>query len=229
MGAVRSGKSVGSVYTLIHLALSSRQPCAVAGPTIESVKRNLGPYFRECCAFLGVHLQEGVAYRVDGVPIYIYGSAKQDSHERLRGATFRAGLIDEAAQSDPEFVQTMMERCSGDDGLVILSTNASGPENHLKLRFLDERVPKSLIVESRIDDNAHIGAERRGDYYDAGGPPHLQQRNLENIWAAPSSLVVPAGRLLLERAARPLDCATLHRGARPWSGGGYCCDPSGAD
>ena len=166
-----------------------------------------------------MHLKEGVAYWVDGVPIYIYGAAKQDSHERLRGATFRAVMIDEAAQADPEFVQTAMDRCSSDDGLVMLSTNAAGPENHLKLRFIDEQVPKSLVLESRIDDNSHISSERRSDYYDAGGLLTYSSATLENIWAAPSSLVVPLGDYCW---AEPPDPSIVRRyivGLDPGAGG----------
>ena len=212
VGAVRSGKGVGTANALIHLALhrwaagQGNGQYIIAGATSGSFVRNNEAYLLEAAENAGLRLSPvgGVlpGYVLDpiGVRLFLFGGGNARSYMPLRGITADAAWIDEATLCDRRFIETAEERLSFSGSQIIVTTNADAPAHWLKADWIDEpgvtepgrqAWENSLFLLSDFAENTYYPDDRRQHLLGQNPASAHYQRNIGNTWAGVEGLVYP--------------------------------------
>lgn len=143
-GAVRSGKTIGSLlaFLLLVATASTRGEIVVIGRTRESVARNVfGPLMD---ASLFGPLAKLVSYtagaptaKILGRVVHVMGASDARAEAVLRGLTVSAAYVDEATLVSEQFWMQLMARCSVPGAKVYATTNPDGPGHWFKKKVMD--------------------------------------------------------------------------------------------
>ena len=198
---VRQGKTVGCVLGLVELGLLNlalevgNHVYIIGGKSLGSITRIVEPYITDICEQYGVTCQLksdkfSHYFEVAGhIKYYLFGGDNARSFQAVRGMKIHSAWIDEATLCDKVFVETVIQRGSYEDSMVVLTTNPDAPVHWLK-DWLDKPRPNQVDLFSPAGENQHFPEAKWEDL--AGGPQdYMHKRNIEGVWAAPEGLVFP--------------------------------------
>lgn len=160
-GAVRSGKTVGSLLRWIHFTQHGPQgDLVLSGKTERTLKRNIINPLQEW--FPGE-----VAYSRGAGELFIGGrrlevvSAYDDRSEgRIRGMTIAGAYGDELTLWPESFFTMMLSRMSVPGARLFGTTNPDSPFHWLKTDYLDRKEQLDLAVfHFDIEDNVFLDPE----------------------------------------------------------------------
>ena len=199
-GSVRSGKTLSIGYGFVREMLTNGNPdlgrnWLLAAPTMTQVKDPMFEAVYEACELWNVPYD---IYRSDRKyaqvgPFRVYGFSADDKNDqrRVRGMTLGGAWMDEASETQEEFLDMVLGRCSLDYKRIVLSTNPKGPYHWLKVRFIDRTSEDVKRIAWQLEDNPY-GIKQ--DYIDflkrTLQGAHLR-RDVYGEWAGHTGLVYP--------------------------------------
>lgn len=197
-GAVRSGKTIGSLLRwLIYVATSSVPgELVVVSRTRDSAARNVfAPLMTPALFGEAAH---HIAYTpgapsgtILGRKVWVLGSSDIRSENVLRGLTCSGAYVDEVTLLREDFFTQLLNRL-WQGAKLFGTTNPDSPSHWLKRRFLDrlDELPDWRTWKFLLDDNPMLSEERKaairrentGLYY---------RRNVDGEWVAAEGAVFP--------------------------------------
>lgn len=202
-GSVRSGKGVGTANAFIDLAVrnaaqgNGNGQYIVAGATLGSFVSNNEPYLIDIAEQAGMtcNLVGGMRSHFDLGPglakFFVFGGGTKRSHHAVRGLTAHSAWLDESTLHDRQFVETVIDRCSFDDSVVILTQNTDVPAHWIREEHIIEPGPKTRLLESSFYENKHYSDVRRADLLAQNPNTAHYKRTILNQWAGEEGLVYP--------------------------------------
>jgi phage terminase large subunit len=206
-GAAGTGKSVGALMK-IHLALlrTPRARALVARKTHASLTASTLVTFRQHVAAEALHAgivkyyggsgSEPAAYRYGNGSSIVVGGLDRPS--RLLSTEYDLAMVDEATESDPEDIDTIVTRLRHGRlsyQQLIMCTNPAGPTHHLKARA---DAGRARMLYSRHEDNPRMFQDGAWTEYGATYLARLEtltgvryQRMRHGLWVAAEGLVYP--------------------------------------
>jgi len=143
-GAVRSGKTIGSLLAfLILVATASRRgEVVVIGRTRDSVARNVfgpltDPVLFGPLAKLVSYTAGAPTGRILGRTVHVMGASDARAEAVLRGLTVAAAYVDEATLVSEQFWNQLLARCSVPGAKIYATTNPDGPAHWFKRNVVD--------------------------------------------------------------------------------------------
>ena len=145
-GAVRSGKTISSIYAFFVALppLDSPGVIIIAGRTLQTIERNViepmqneqlfGPLARRV-----VHTRGSSVAVICGRTVHLIGANDARSEGKLRGVTASLAMIDEATLVPEAFFTQMLARLSVPGARLICTTNPDSPAHWLKAKFIDRQ------------------------------------------------------------------------------------------
>ena len=145
-GAVRSGKTISSIYAFFMALPPVDSPGVViiAGRTLQTIERNViepmqneqlfGPLARRV-----VHTRGSSVAMICGRTVHLIGANDARSEGKLRGVTASLAMIDEATLVPEGFFTQMLARLSVPGARLICTTNPDSPAHWLKAKFIDRK------------------------------------------------------------------------------------------
>ena len=197
---VRQGKTAAMCIGLVERAAYNyaagigNHQYILGGATHESVRRNTLTYMEDICENYGIPFayKESSYYDLGGfAKVFLFGGDNARSFQKVRGSTIESAFLDEATLLHKDFIETVLDRISYDDGVLTLASNADSPSHWIKTELIDKDVPETLILEGTWGENFHFPEERARWRFLFNPDSHLYQRNVLNRWVAPSGLVFP--------------------------------------
>ncbi|WP_231496688.1 hypothetical protein [Rhodococcus sp. UNC363MFTsu5.1] len=165
-GAVRSGKTVGSLWKfLMKVAELADLPgeIVVIGRTRDTVYRNLIAPLMEPAMFGA--LTEQISYNrgaptatIFGQTVHVIGASDVRSEAIIRGMTIKLSYCDEISLMAEEFVNMLVSRHSVAGAWMGATTNPDGPKHPLKVSYIDRAAEMGhRIFHFNLEDNrAHL-------------------------------------------------------------------------
>lgn len=150
-GAVRSGKTISSIYAFFMALppLDSPGVVIIAGRTLQTIERNViepmqneqlfGPLARRV-----VHTRGSSVAVICGRTVHLIGANDARSEGKLRGVTASLAMIDEATLVPEGFFTQMLARLSVPGARLICTTNPDSPAHWLKAKFIDRKAELDL-------------------------------------------------------------------------------------
>lgn len=167
-GAVRSGKTVGSLWKfLMKTAELVDKPgeAVVIGRTRDTVYRNLlGPLMDP--SMFGV-MTEQIQYnrgaptaKILGQEVHVLGASDVRAENAIRGMTLKLSYCDEISLMAEDFVNQLVARHSVAGAWMGATTNPDGPRHPLKVNYIDRAAEMGhRIFHFNLEDNrAHLPA-----------------------------------------------------------------------
>lgn len=205
-GSIRSGKTVGGIFTFMARAFSHPGPYIISSKSIGSAKRNVIRPMQYMARDMGVPfkwlLTDHEIHLGDSI-FYVFGGKDEASQDLVQGLTARGYFGDEAALQPKSFVMQCIARCSLPDPLILLTLNKTSPAHWIKRELIDEGLVD--VIESRIEDNPHISDDTY-KLYDTFFSGHYHARMVENLWAGAEGVIYPP---LLEGIAPETSAQTV--------------------
>jgi len=174
-GAVRSGKTVGSVIKWLEfIARGPEGELLMAGKTERTLKRNILDLIGEMVGDDHVKVRQGAGEAtIFGRRVYLAGANDERSETKIRGLTIAGAYGDELTTWSPNFFGMMLTRMSVKGAQFFGTTNPEGPRHWLKLNYLDLPDLDMGHWPFKLDDNpnldpdvvAAIKQENVGVYY----------------------------------------------------------------
>lgn len=162
-GAVRSGKTVGSIYSwfnFIRHAPASGE-LVMIGRTKETVYRNVIKVMQDPSLFgelaKSVHYTPGANTAVIlGRTIHIIGANDIQSEAKIRGLTVAGALVDEITVLPKVMFQQLVARMSVTGARLFGTTNPDSPHHWLKTDWIDRRDNDIRVFHFELDDNPYL-------------------------------------------------------------------------
>lgn len=143
-GAVRSGKTIGSLlaFLLLVATCSRRGEIVVIGRTRESVSRNVFGPLMDASLFgplakLVTYTAGAPTAKILGRTVHVMGASDARAEYVLRGLTVSAAYVDEATLVSEQFWMQLLARCSVPGAKVYATTNPDGPSHWFKKKVMD--------------------------------------------------------------------------------------------
>lgn len=211
-GAVRSGKTVASIFAFFHAVIQAPDSglILICGRTLQTIERNIldamqdearfGPLAHE------VHHTRGSNVAVIlGRTVHLIGASDVRAEGKLRGLTACLALVDEATLLPENFWTQLLARLSVSGAKCFATTNPDNPQHYLKANFIDRAHERDMNLQAwnfTLDDNpglepkyvASLKAENQGLFY---------LRNILGQWVAADGAVY--------------DCFDPDRHVVPWA------------
>lgn len=160
-GAVRSGKTIGSLhaYMMRMAKATGRGECGIFGRTRDTVYRNLiGPL--QDPGMFGTW-SEQVRYNrgaptaeILGHTVHVIGTSDVRSEAIIRGMTLEVSYCDEFTLMAEEFVNQLVARHSVDGAWIGATTNPDGPKHFVKRDYIDRRHERGhRVFHFELEDN----------------------------------------------------------------------------
>lgn len=160
-GAVRSGKTVGSLLAfLVGVANAPEQgEIVVIGRTRDTIFRNLiGPL--QDNNMYGVMAQH-VRYNrgaptadIFGRTVHVIGASDVRAEAAIRGMTICLAYVDETTLVAEEFFNQLVARMSVQGARIFTTTNPDGPRHWLKTGYIDRADERGhKVFHFELDDN----------------------------------------------------------------------------
>lgn len=164
-GAVRSGKTVGSIYSwfnFIRNAPASGE-LVMIGRTKETVYRNVIKVMQDPALFgelaKSVHYTPGANTAVIlGRTVHIIGANDIQSEAKIRGLTVAGALVDEITVLPKVMFQQLVARMSVTGARLFGTTNPDSPHHWLKTDWIDRRDNDIRVFHFELDDNPYLDA-----------------------------------------------------------------------
>jgi PBSX family phage terminase large subunit len=161
-GAVRSGKTVGSLLTWLRFVRQGPAgPLLMVGKTERTLRRNvLDPLVemlgeKRCRIVAG----SGEVFLL-GRKVYMVGANDERARDKIKGLTLAGTYVDEATTLPESFWTMLLTRLSIPGARLIATTNPEGPRHWLKRRYLDRArlhlTRDGQLVRSRSDDTLDL-------------------------------------------------------------------------
>ncbi len=160
-GAVRSGKTVGSLFAyMMKMAKGTGEGEAVIiGRTRDTAYRNLISPLQNVTMFgdwaSQVKYNRGApTAEILGRTVHVLGSSDVRSEGIIRGMTIEISYCDEITLMAEEFVNQLMARHSVDNAWMGATTNPDGPRHFLKKDYIDRRHERGhRVFHFELEDN----------------------------------------------------------------------------
>jgi PBSX family phage terminase large subunit len=199
-GAIRSGKTIGSLIRWLHYIAHEAPRGGVlfmVGQTLQTLERNIlvplmDPAITGPAAYHVHHTPNTGTATIFGRTVHLVGAKDSKAFGRIRGATSAGAYVDEATLLPAHFLTELLGRMSLKGAKLFATTNPDGPAHWLKREFIDRRHEMNMRVFSfTLDDNpsldpeyvASIKAEHTGLWY---------ARLIEGKWVAAEGVVYDA-------------------------------------
>lgn len=164
-GAVRSGKTVGSLvaFLMAVAAAPDEGEIVVIGRTRDTVARNLMGPLQDRTRF-GPFV-DAVSYNrgaptahILGRTVHVIGASDVRSEAAIRGMTISTSYVDEISLMAEEFVNQLVARHSVPGAWLGATTNPDGPKHPLKTGYIDRADEMGhRIFHFELEDNrAHL-------------------------------------------------------------------------
>lgn len=158
-GAVRSSKTVGSLYRWINYVGKEAPPedLLIVGRTQASAVRNIikplqGLVGDACRWYPG----KGECWLFDRC-CYVVGASDERAEGKIRGMTAGGALGDELTLWPESFFTMLLSRISPDAAKFFGTTNPDNPYHYLKKGYIDRKDELDMTVASfRLDDNPFL-------------------------------------------------------------------------
>lgn len=160
-GAVRSGKTVGSLFAIMmKMAKGTGEGEAVIiGRTRDTAYRNLISPLQNVTMFgdwaSQVKYNRGApTAEILGRTVHVLGSSDVRSEGIIRGMTIEISYCDEITLMAEEFVNQLMARHSVEGAWMGATTNPDGPRHFLKKDYIDRRHERGhRVFHFELEDN----------------------------------------------------------------------------
>lgn len=163
-GAVRSGKTITSIFDWMH-HVRHGPPGALlmGGRTERTLARNVIAPIIEMLGTARAKYNAGTGeLTVAGRTIYVVGANDRQAAEKIRGVTLAGAYLDEATVLPEDFFKMVLSRLSVPGARLIWTTNPDAPRHWLNVDYLaraDELGLRRWIFH--LDDNPHLDPEYR--------------------------------------------------------------------
>jgi PBSX family phage terminase large subunit len=176
-GAVRSGKTIGSIMVwLRYIRTGPPGPLLMVGKTERTLKRNIIDVIEQMIG------KKRCAYRagagevvIFGRTVYVAGANDEKAVDKIKGLTLAGAYMDEVTTYPESFFRMLETRLSVAGAMWFGTTNPEGPNHWLKKDYLDRARlhlrRDGTLVETRgqalnlhrfsftLDDNPSLPAE----------------------------------------------------------------------
>jgi PBSX family phage terminase large subunit len=195
-GAVRSGKTIGSLLRFLMYVAGSNVPgeLVVVSRTRDSAARNVfaplqnPDLFGDAARFVD-YTAGAPSGTILGRKVWVLGSSDVRSENVLRGLTCSGAYVDEVTLLREDFFTQLLNRL-WQGAKLFGTTNPDSPSHWLRRRFLDRlhELPDWRVWKFLLDDNPQLSEERKtairrentGLYY---------RRNVLGEWVAAEGAV----------------------------------------
>ena len=163
-GPVQSGKSVAAFYGWLAWAAmsyaghdfglasrSQRQFEAVSLKYVQEFARTSGLGFYRRAD----HWEMGSTYGPAPNRFYAFIGNDRASEGKARGPSFAGVLFDEVTLMPPDFVDTLLDRCSVPGAKAVMTCNPGGPMHWVKTTYLDE-AGQAVHLPFELSDNPSL-------------------------------------------------------------------------
>ncbi len=166
-GAVRSGKTIGSLISfLILLARAPRSGLVlICGRTLQTIERNILEPMQDRALFGPIadqvhHTRGAPTATILGRTVHLIGASDARAEGRLRGLTACLALLDEATLVPEGFFNQMLARLSVPGAKALLTTNPDGPGHWLRKNFILRAAELGIAhFHFTLDDNPALTPE----------------------------------------------------------------------
>jgi PBSX family phage terminase large subunit len=142
-GAIRSGKTVSSMYKYIFYLMELKAPYkhGMAGKTLTTLKRNVLDVMTETLTTLGItyNLEIGnQELHMNNQRIYLLGLNDEKSEGKVKGLTLKSAYVDEMSECNQNGFNTLLDRLSLDDSVFIGTTNPKSKHHWLEQEYFQK-------------------------------------------------------------------------------------------
>jgi len=138
-GAVRSGKTIGSIMVwLRYIRTGPPGPLLMVGKTERTLKRNVIDVIVQMVGLKRCVFKAGSGeVIIFGRTIYVAGANDERSADKIKGLTLAGAYCDEVTTYPQSFFQMLETRLSVEGAQWFGTTNPEGPNHWLKKEYLD--------------------------------------------------------------------------------------------
>lgn len=143
-GAVRSGKTISSIYAFFMALppVGSPGSIIISGRTLQTIERNIIEPMQNAELYGALaeqvhHTRGSSVANICGRTVHLIGASDSRSEGKLRGVTASLAMIDEATLVPEAFFTQMLARLSVPGARLLCTTNPDSPAHWLKAKFLD--------------------------------------------------------------------------------------------
>jgi PBSX family phage terminase large subunit len=138
-GAVRSGKTIGSIIVwLQYIRTGPPGALLMVGKTERTLKRNIIDVIEQMVGKRRCVYRAGAGEVVIfGRTIYVAGANDEKAVDKIKGLTLAGAYMDEVTTYPETFFQMMETRLSIEGAKWFATTNPEGPNHWLKKQYLD--------------------------------------------------------------------------------------------
>lgn len=208
-GAVRSGKTIFSVMSLVDWAMQNFNGMnfAICGYSVKSVERNIIipyrqlAYAQENYKITVNHSDSVMKVRAGNVEnnFYIFGGGNEGSYEKVQGLTLAGCMIDEVVLLAESFVNQVMTRLSVDGAKVWFTCNPGSTGHWFFKKWVcrdtavsedSDEYYKVLRLHFTLDDNPGLGKDTRRQLKSRWPKESVHYRwYILGEWVSPEGLV----------------------------------------
>ncbi len=166
-GAVRSGKTIGSLVAFLILLARAPQSglVLICGRTLQTIERNILEPLQDRALFGPIadqvhHTRGAPTATILGRTVHLIGASDARAEGRLRGLTACLALLDEATLVPEGFFNQMLARLSVPGAKALLTTNPDGPGHWLRKNFILRAAELGIAhFHFILDDNPALTPE----------------------------------------------------------------------
>jgi PBSX family phage terminase large subunit len=138
-GAVRSGKTIGSIMVwLRYIRTGPPGALLMVGKTERTLKRNIIDVIEQMVGKKRCDYRAGAGeVTILGRTIYVAGANDERAADKIKGLTLAGAYLDEVTTYPESFLQMLETRLSVEGAQWIGTTNPEGPNHWLKKQILD--------------------------------------------------------------------------------------------
>ena len=191
-GAVRSGKTIGSIIAwLLYVRNAPPGALAIIGKTKDSIARNVLDVIADVAPGAIVYTRGATTCRILGRLVHVIGANDAKAENVLRGVTLAGAYVDEVTVIPEAFFKQLLARCSVPGARIFGTTNPDTLTHWLKRDYMDKlrlpvddpKRPNMITFHFRLPDNPSLDpeyvrsleAEFTGLWY---------RRNIDGEWVA---------------------------------------------
>lgn len=182
-GAVRSGKTIASIFRFIHyIKYGPRGSLIIVGKSERTIIRNIISIMQKILG-KSLNFNQGKGEIIIGSRlIYVCGANDERAEGKIRGLTIAGALVDEATLIPRGFWTQLLARLSIKGSQLFATTNTDSPHHFLKKDYIDRKGELDLSYHQfKLEDNtfldkdyiSNLKKEYQGLYY---------RRFIDGIW-----------------------------------------------
>jgi len=196
-GAVRSGKTIGSIIAfLLYVRSAPPGALAVIGKTKDSIARNVLDVIADVQPGSIVYTRGATTCRILGRLVHVIGANDAKAENVIRGLTLAGAYVDEVTVLPEAFWRQLLARNSVRGARIFGTTNPDTPTHWLMKHYIKKLDlpaghpdrPNMISFHFRLPDNPSLDpeyvrslmAENTGLWY---------QRNIEGKWVAATGAI----------------------------------------